>query len=395
MLQHYTKQVNLTKDSPKQALLQLLLFVDRRPSSQEQIQRIQSYLQSLKAECPFDLQVMELSRYPHLVEYFKLVATPALVKIAPGAKQTLAGSDLIPQLKKWWPRWQNSLAKAEEKIEPSINETLPELDADSDLTSINYSGKIIKLSDEIFRLKKEKEELLQQLQFKDQILAMLAHDLRSPLTAASIALETLELAENSKNQERAAALKEQLYKQAKNQFQIMDRMINDILQASKTVKAQWQLRARKLYLQSLCYEILTEFQERLNSKSQTLEKDIPQDLPPIYGDEELLRQVIVNLLDNAVKYTPTKGKISISILHRTSQKIQVNVCDNGPGIPKEKRDCIFEGYFRLRRDQEKEGYGLGLSVCRQVIQAHYGQIWVDGSPEGGSCFHFTLPVYRQ
>jgi two-component system clock-associated histidine kinase SasA len=105
-----------------------------------------------------------------------------------------------------------------------------------------------------------------------------------------------------------------------------------------------------------------------------------------------VRQVIVNLLDNANKYTPEGGKISLSILHRTSQKIQVSVCDDGPGIPEEKREHIFEGHFRLQRDEAQEGYGLGLSLCRKVIRAHCGQIWVDSIFDRGSCFHFTLPV---
>ena len=104
--------------------------------------------------------------------------------------------------------------------------------------------------------------------------------------------------------------------------------------------------------------------------------------------------MIVNLLENAIKYTPEGGKINFSILHRTAQKIQVSVCDTGPGIPEEKQERIFEGHFRLKRDESKEGYGLGLALCRQIIRVHYGQIWVDSVPQEGSCFHFTLPVYR-
>jgi two-component system, OmpR family, clock-associated histidine kinase SasA len=108
----------------------------------------------------------------------------------------------------------------------------------------------------------------------------------------------------------------------------------------------------------------------------------------------LLRQLLVNLLDNATKYTPQGGQISLSVLHRTSQKVQVTVCDTGPGIPPEKQERIFEGHFRLERDEKQEGYGLGLALCRRIAQAHYGQIWVDSSPNRGSSFHFTLPVYR-
>jgi two-component system clock-associated histidine kinase SasA len=377
-----------TADTAKTVSLHLLLFIDRRPGSEDYIEQLQSYLQSLQIDAPFELQVVELAEHPHLVEYYKLIATPALVKVSPAPRQTLAGSNIIAQLKKWWPQWQASLEKPLEDERDLGTKFISR----SNNNSVSYSAELIKLSDDIFSLQREKEELLEQLKFKDQILAMLAHDLRSPLTAASIAVETLEIVGNYEENDRVIKLKEQLYKQAKNQFQIMNRMITDLLEASKTMSAQFKVQPRRLYLQSLCGEIVTLFVDRLEKKSQKLEMDIPQDLPPVYADEELVRQVIVNLLDNANKYTPEGGKISLSILHRTSQKIQVSVCDDGPGIPEEKREHIFEGHFRLQRDEAQEGYGLGLSLCRKVIRAHCGQIWVDSIFDRGSCFHFTLPV---
>ncbi len=84
----------------------------------------------------------------------------------------------------------------------------------------------------------------------------------------------------------------------------------------------------------------------------------------------------------------------MSILHRTTQKIQVSICDSGPGIPEENRDRIFQDRFRLERDESHDGYGIGLSLCKRIIRAHYGQIWVDSSLNQGSCFHFTLPVFH-
>jgi two-component system clock-associated histidine kinase SasA len=371
--------------------IQLLLFVDERPSSQEIIRQIQSYLQSLRTDYAINLRAIEIGEQPHLVEHFKLIATPALVKIFPEPRQTLAGSNIVEQVKKWCPRWQLALEEQmADRSEPDgSSQTLsPQVD------DVGYAAELMRLSDEVFRLKQEKEELLEQLKFKDQVLAMLAHDLRSPLTAASIAVETLELTQERENTKRTLQLREQLYQQARKQFRLMNRIITEILQASKSMNAELRVHHNRLYLQSLCEDILVQFAEPFQAKSQTLETDIPQDLPPVYADAELIRQVIVNLLDNACKYTPERGRISVSILHRTTQKVQVSVCDTGPGIPEEKRERIFEGHFRLKRDESKEGYGLGLSMCRKIIRAHYGQIWVDSVLERGSCFHFTLPVYR-
>jgi len=141
-------------------------------------------------------------------------------------------------------------------------------------------------------------------------------------------------------------------------------------------------------------EVLDALSDRFQAKSQHVEQDIPSDLPTIRADSERVRQVVTNLLDNAIKYTPVAGTIHVSILHRTAQKVQVSICDNGPGIPEENRERIFEDHYRLKRDEAKDGYGIGLSLCQRIIRAHYGQIWVDSTTSQGSCFHFTLPVFK-
>lgn len=371
----------------EEVLLQLLLFVDRRPSSKEQVREIKLYLQSLRSDYSFELDVIEIDKQPHLVEFYKLVATPALVKMAPAPQQTIAGGNLIQELKKWWPQW-----KGEDKISTLKDNA----DLKESVSTTARSGKDIRLSDEIFRLRQEKEELEAQIRFKDKILAMLAHDLRTPLTAASIAVDTIEISEkNSKlSPNKLADLKRKLLKQAKNQFKIMNNMIGELLQNSQNEDAKLAVRPKPLAIGSLFEEIVAQFDAKLQRKSMELVLDVPQDLPLVYADAELIRQLVNNLLDNAIKYTPAQGQISLSVLHRTNQKVEVSVCDNGPGIPDSKQEQIFEGNFRLQRDRELEGYGLGLATCRQIVLAHYGQIWVDSAPKSGSCFRFTLLVYK-
>jgi two-component system clock-associated histidine kinase SasA len=128
--------------------IQLLLFVDDRPSSQEIIRQIQSYLQSLKSDYPIDLQIIEIRQQPHLVEHFRLVATPALVKIAPGPRHTLAGSNLVEQFKQWLVRWQKAI---KEEVKNHHAE-------DAQLQEVEHSGELIRIADEVFRLKQEKED---------------------------------------------------------------------------------------------------------------------------------------------------------------------------------------------------------------------------------------------
>jgi two-component system clock-associated histidine kinase SasA len=218
------------QNSPAPVLLQLLLFVDDRPHSQENVQHIQSYLKELKTDYPFELQVIEITEQPHLVEHFRLVATPSLVKISPAPRQTLTGSNIVNQLKKWWPHWEQAIA--EQLFERSKLEEATTIMSNNPV-SFSDSAESMRLCDEIFRLKQEKEALLEQVKFKDQILAMLAHDLRSPLTAATIAVDTLELLQHQAEKDRKLELEQRIYHQARQQFRIMNRLIKDILQASK------------------------------------------------------------------------------------------------------------------------------------------------------------------
>lgn len=368
--------------------LQLLLFVDNRHSSQYNIQQIKNYLATLAQTCEFQLETLEIGKYPHLVEHFKLVATPALVKVNPAPQQTLAGSNLTAQLQKWWDKWQISLQQNQDSKSQDNHNSLV-------LQTCLPSAELIRLSDEIFQLKQEVKNLEQQLYFKDQMLAMLVHDLRNPLTAASIAVETIELAKNQgKNPENLAKLQHQLCLQAKKQFVLMNKMISDLLATSKSSNNQLKIIPIKLNLYTICQELLSNIKPKIKAKQQHLIKDIPQDLPFVYADGELIRQVLVNLLENAIKYTPEGGNITICILHKTTQKIEVSIIDTGSGIPPEKKERIFDDHFRLERDIKQEGYGIGLGLCRQIIHAHYGQIWVDDNGNQGSCFRFTLPAYH-
>lgn len=399
MLKQDVMQVSQDQPIYSEAPLQLLLFVDGRPKSREQVQRIRAYLKELEAVYSFELQLIDVEQQPYLAEHFKLVATPALVKIHPEPQQTIAGTNIIPQLKTWWPRWQTTVdtfLKLQEDLQERLDENSHLISSKHTIHSVATSSALIQLSDEIFRLKQEKEKLQEQLQFKNRVIAILAHDLRNPLTAAAIAIETLQSNYNPETGEFPRfkpGMALHLLKQARAQTRIIDRMIADLLQVGFGEDTELPIVPQRLQLGELCLEVLEELSDRYISKSQTIETDIPQDLPLVYADPDRIRQALINLLDNAIKYTPVGGIISLSGLHRTTQKVEFSIGDSGPGIPEENRDRIFEHLFRLQRDQNVDGYGIGLCLCQRIIRAHYGQIWVDSSPHGGAWFHFTLPVY--
>jgi two-component system, OmpR family, clock-associated histidine kinase SasA len=379
-LHEYSSELVFETDSS----LQLLLFIDKRSSSKEQMRQVQDYLETLRETCAFELQIIDIEDQPYLAEYFKLVITPALIKILPEPRHILAGNNLVAQLTECWPNWQHAMA---------ISETRP-----SSQNALAQSVQAVKLSDEIFQLRQENEALQEQSNFKDRIIAMLAHDLRNPLTAAAIALETLEGQWETPKPEQKTVLPPEtmvrLAHHARSQMQVIERMITNLLDASRGRSSELKIRPRKLDLGALCPLIIESVQAKADAKTQHIKIDVPPDLPYVHADSDHIHQVLINLLDNAIKYTPEGGIIKLCILHRTTQKVQISISDDGPGIPVEKQKAIFHDAFRLERDEFKEGYGIGLALCQRIIRAHYGQIWVDSTPSEGSCFNFTLPVYR-
>ena len=380
----------------------LLLFIDKRPSSAEQIRLIRQTIKALPESKDISLDIVDVTNQPYLVEHFKLVATPALIKISSDAHQILTGTDIASQVEHWWPRWLRDIRKGQTESENCSESKRNGLNREGSVgrpavDAVAQSTEILRLSDEIFRLKQDKANLIAQVAFKDRIIAMMAHDLRNPITATSMALETLEMAyvpDSEKAKKFTPKLIAHLVKTAKTQIHTLNSMIAEILQTAKGSTADIQVSPQEVDMRSLCFTVIDSFQGKLENKKQTVETDLPQDLPNAYADPDQVQRVLTNLIDNAIKYTPANGQIGIAALHRTTEKVQISIRDTGPGIPNDDQKSVFEESFRLKRDQSKDGYGLGLALCQQIIRAHYGQIWVDSKRGEGSCFHFTLPVYR-
>ena len=392
-------------NSPKS--LQLLLFLDQRTTSSIPNQEIRDRLATLNAENNFELQVVDVGKQPDLAEHYRVIATPALLKIYPQPRQILAGSNLIDQIDNWWDRWQEGIAAASsgqcvtaESVPASSGELVGSKEQSPQVAlsdSHSYVSKVIKLTDEVFTLKQEKEELLDRLKMQDREMSVLAHDLRNPLTAVALTLETLEIIHNPADYRANALNPETIARsidRARSQLQSIDRLVNDILQPRATNSVAVNLYPQKVDLTSLISAVISQLDPQFKTKSQMITTDIPQDIPLVYGDVDKLRQVIVNLLDNASKYTPDLGQIHISALHRTAQTIQISIADNGLGIPVENHKQIFQDRQRLDRDLAQSGYGIGLAVCQQIVRAHYGQIWVESARSKGSVFSFTLLVHR-
>ncbi|MEM1426121.1 MAG: histidine kinase [Cyanobacteria bacterium P01_H01_bin.130] len=374
----------ITRESP----LQLLLFTDQRPAARRQVKDTCAHLEKLQERSEFQLEVVDVVEQPYLAEHFRLVATPALVKVNPQPQQVLTGSNLVEQIDRCWQRWQESAEDfmAQHPLEADVS------------VSLMDAAEQVRLAEEVFTLEQRCDELSSLLEFKDKAIEILAHDLRSPLAAVAAALETLESSQvpgTVQSLRMTPELEMRVLSHARSQLRVMNRMIADLLEQDLKQPSLPRLKVvpRRLDFGALCEESVELTREQWTAKDQTLKADIPQDLPPVHGDRDRLSQVVLNLLDNAIKFTPEGGEITLSLLHRTTYKVQFSLCDSGPGIPETAQEAIFQEGVRLK-DTQTSGYGIGLAVCRQLILAHHGKIWVNSRPDEGSCFHFTLPVYR-
>jgi two-component system sensor histidine kinase KdpD len=178
----------------------------------------------------------------------------------------------------------------------------------------------------------------------------------------------------------------------------LERMVTRMLDLSRIEQGVLKLD-RELYpIDSIMLDTLERGHMRSLVAGRHIEKRIPDDLPPVEIDPILIEQVLVNLIENAMRYTPQESPIEISV-KAGDEQLTVSVADRGPGIPTDELERIFESYHCARQRQKdglKEwpghGSGLGLAVCRGFVHAHGGRIWAENRQGGGAVFQFTLPL---
>jgi signal transduction histidine kinase len=145
-------------------------------------------------------------------------------------------------------------------------------------------------------------------------------------------------------------------------------------------------------LHRLVVAILTEYLPQSTEYGVELCNAIPTHLPDIHADQGKLTRVIANLIDNAIKFAPSGSQVVVSASLFADDQIIIQVSDNGPGVPEDYREKIFERFTQVPGSHgRRRGTGLGLTFCKLAVEAHGGRIWVDANPDGGSIFKITLP----
>jgi signal transduction histidine kinase len=169
-------------------------------------------------------------------------------------------------------------------------------------------------------------------------------------------------------------------------------LINDILDLSKIEAGRMELELTDFHLPTALDNALTLVRERAGRRSIALHTNIDNRLGEIQGDERKIRQVVLNLLSNVIKFTPEGGRIELGAVPKDGL-VEVSVSDTGVGIAPEDQEKVFEEFRQVgTADKKAEGTGLGLTLCRKFIELHGGKIWVKSQVGAGSTFTFTIPV---
>lgn len=243
---------------------------------------------------------------------------------------------------------------------------------------------------QLFQHLQQNYERLQELEgLRDDLTNMIIHDLRTPLTSVLAAIQTLDVVGEVNVAQR------EIMDIATTGADSLLAMINSLLDVEKLESGAMELDYALLSLPELIAAAIAQIAPLAKVKGLTVEEEIAPDLPWLTADENKLQRVLVNLLGNAIKFTPSGGLVTLLVRQsEDAQSVEFCIRDTGEGIPEDAFERIFEkfGQVKSREGGRQMTTGLGLTFCKLAIEAHGGKIWVASTPGQGSTFSFTMPV---
>ncbi len=257
------------------------------------------------------------------------------------------------------------------------------------MTAVRSTGELseMRLNRQLTALENENQRLEELQRLRQETTELIIHDLRNPLSAIAISLKMLSLV----LPETVLQANHELFEIALTSAQRMQRLVDSLLEVSRMETGETRFDMQKFNLGPLLHD-LVQRNTILARKGVKIDTEIPFSLP-LVADREKIERVLVNLLDNALKYTPENGHIWVQAGQKTDSA-WVSISDTGPGVPAVDRERIFERFTQGNADKlKRRGFGLGLAYCRLAVERHGGRIWVqDGPNSTGSRFTFTLPL---
>lgn len=223
---------------------------------------------------------------------------------------------------------------------------------------------------------------------RSALLASVSHDLRTPLTVMRGSVETLAMLEDSLE----PAQRRELLSDTRSEMERLDRYIQNLLDMTRLGHGQLVLNRDWVTPSDLVVSALQRLQPLL--ENLTVDRDVAPDLPLIHVQAALIEQALVNVLENAIRFSPKGGKLTVRA--RAGDMLVLSVIDQGPGVPATARERIFDMFYTTAQgDRGGQGTGLGLAICRGMIVAHGGHVSVSSGDEGGTCITLHLPIHEQ
>jgi signal transduction histidine kinase/CheY-like chemotaxis protein len=271
---------------------------------------------------------------------------------------------------------EGALRQAHDQLEQRVKERTAELETAKKEVE-EFSSSVVRAKEEVERASK----------FKDQFLSTMSHELRTPLNAVLGFSDLLADERYGPLNDRQRRYVGHIHSGGKHLLTL----ISDILDLSKIEAGRMELNREDVTVAPAFAEVTSALYPLAEKKSQALLQQVETGLQ-VHADVTRFKQVLTNLVGNAIKFTPEGGRIELAA-RRVADQVRIEVRDNGPGIPPEQQQRIFEAFFRLTETgRATEGTGLGLAITARLVELHGSKLGIESRPTEGACFYFSLPL---
>ncbi|MDB2606594.1 HAMP domain-containing histidine kinase [Zobellia sp.] len=223
-----------------------------------------------------------------------------------------------------------------------------------------------------------------------ELVANVSHDLRTPLAVLKGYIETLQIKNDSLSEQQ----KQEYLQITHDNVDRLSKLINQLFEYSKLEAEQITPIKEPFSITELSHDLIAKFGVLAEQKQINLQLNNPEENCMVFADVSLVERALQNLIENAIKYTEMKGKVTLS-LHKKGKNVEINISDTGTGIPVNEQPFIFDRYKQVDKSTKKQGYGLGLAIVKKIMDLHDTTITVLSKPKEGSSFIFILPAYHQ
>ena len=326
-----------------------------------------------------EAELTHLASFPELNPYpvIELEMTGNIKYINPSAKKLFPDMETMQSKHPFLKNWEALVSQLQSEPSQSIIRELRVGDSWYEQAFFYIPGESIRIYGRDITERKKVDQL------KDEFISLVSHELRTPLTVVTGAVKTA-MDERISGEER-----NQLLQDAALSTESLASILDNLLELSRYQADRLMLHKKAVSVAEVAEKTAQRIRQQYSTHSISL--DIPSELPPPVVDPIRLERVLYNLMENAAKYSPEGSEVRV-FAQQEGEGLVIGVSDHGAGIAPEDQQKIFEPFTRLGVEGKIKGIGLGLVVCKRLVEAHGGRIWVESKPGEGSTFLFTIPL---